>query len=98
MTNTREKLIDVFMHMGDHIQSLDEYGFGFDSTLAKAIEDVVAMLKQPDANDVVSVVRCKDCKHFVAPQGVSVCACFCGLGFAEADDFCSYGERKDNEH
>lgn len=63
MTNTREKLIDVFMHMGDHIQSLDEYGFGFDSTLAKAIEDVVAMLKNPDANDVVPVVRCKDCKH-----------------------------------
>lgn len=23
----REKLIDVFMHMGDHIRSLDEYGF-----------------------------------------------------------------------
>ena len=45
----REKLIDVFMHMGDHIRSLDEYGFGFDSTLAQAIEDVVAMLKQPDA-------------------------------------------------
>lgn len=44
----REKLIDVFMHMGDHIRSLDEYGFGYDSTLAKAIEDVVAMLKQPE--------------------------------------------------
>ena len=48
----REKLIDVFMHMGDHIRNLDEYGFGFDSTLAKAVEDVVAMLKQPDANGV----------------------------------------------
>ena len=41
----RQKLIDVFMHMGDHIRSLDEYGFCFDSTLAKAIEDVLAMLK-----------------------------------------------------
>jgi hypothetical protein len=45
----KEKLVDVFMHMGDHIRSLDEYGFGYDSTLAEAIEDVVAMLKQPEA-------------------------------------------------
>lgn len=45
----KEKLVDVFMHMGDHIRSLDEYGFCYDSTLAKAIEDVVAMLKQPEA-------------------------------------------------
>ena len=50
----REKLIDVFMHMGDHIRSLDEYGFVYDSTLAKAIEDVVAMLKQTDTNDVIT--------------------------------------------
>lgn len=48
----REKLIDVFMHMGDHIRSLDEYGFGYDSTLAKAIEDVVELLKNPGANGV----------------------------------------------
>ena len=52
MLNTREKLIDVFMHMGDHIRSLDEYGFCFDSTLAEAIEYVVAMLKNQDANGV----------------------------------------------
>lgn len=52
MDNTREKLIDVFMHMGDHIRSLDEYGFCFDSTLAEAVEDVVAMLKNQDANGV----------------------------------------------
>ena len=45
----KEKLVDVFIHMGDHIRSLDEYGFGYDSTLAEAIEDVVAMLKQPEA-------------------------------------------------
>ena len=53
------------------------------------------------ANDVVPVVRCKDCKHWHEETG------FCeehsrfdsfGMDwnmFAE-DDFCSYGERKDN--
>lgn len=49
-------------------------------------------------NDVVPVVRCKDCKHFVAPQGVPCCDNFYGLGFpnASGNDFCLYGERKDN--
>ena len=47
--------------------------------------------------DAVEVVRCKDCKHYVAPQGTYVCDCFEGLNFATDNDFCSYGERKDNE-
>ena len=50
MDNPREKLIDVFMHIGDHIRSLDEYGFCIDSALAKAIEDVVGMLKNQDVH------------------------------------------------
>lgn len=45
MPNTREKLIDVFMHIGDHITNRDEYGICFDTTLAKGIEDVLQMLK-----------------------------------------------------
>lgn len=96
MTNTREKLIDVFMHMGDHIQSLDEYGFGFDSTLAKAIEDVVAMLKNPDANDVVPVVRCNDCKRWKY-DARKLCG-FCDALICYRPDYfwCMYGERKDN--
>ena len=46
--------------------------------------------------DAVEVVRCKDCKHFEAPQGVPVCGNFFGLGFPNPDgsDFCSYGERR----
>lgn len=43
------------------------------------------------------VVTCKDCKHFVAPQGVACCDNFFGLGFPNpsGDDFCSYGKRRD---
>ena len=56
------------------------------------------------ANDVVPVVRCKDCKHYDNSEGL----CWCHLnskffpggldwhGFPE-DGFCSYGERKDND-
>ena len=48
--------------------------------------------------DAVEVVRCKDCKHYLLPQG------FCKHDrhdyqtmsvVQEDDDFCSYGERRE---
>jgi hypothetical protein len=48
----REKLIDVFMHLGDHISNRDEYGICFTSDFVKAVEDVLVMLKNQDANGV----------------------------------------------
>ena len=45
------------------------------------------------------VVRCKDCKHCaVASWGERYCARsrFVQLDDLQEDDFCSYGERKDN--
>ena len=51
------------------------------------------------ANDVVPVVRCKDCVWY--ENGKSYDA-YCnhptdGMNYSAEDDFCSYGERKDNE-
>ena len=49
--------------------------------------------------DAVEVVRCKDCKHRYSPISPN-CEPFCMKQFemdARDDDFCSYGERKDNE-
>lgn len=48
----REKLIDVFMHLDRHISNRDEYGICFTSDFVKAIEDVLVMLKNQDANGV----------------------------------------------
>ena len=50
--------------------------------------------------DAISVVRCRDCKHW--HKGTLFCD-YMPYGEAQervnwyADDFCSYGERKDNE-
>ncbi len=44
------------------------------------------------AADAVEVVRCKDCTHF---DGKWFCK-ICGVPSRKPDDFCSYGERKDN--
>lgn len=48
--------------------------------------------------DAVPVVRCKDCKHayinsFSAASGVALCSSSAKV--MQQDDFCSYGERKD---
>ena len=53
---------------------------------------------------VGELVRCKDCKYYkeyVSNRG-SVMMCFCpccigGQGKKKPTDYCSYGERKDNE-
>ena len=47
--------------------------------------------------DAVEVVRCKECKHrYTASSGVIFCQQHLTMS-ANDDDFCSYGERKDNE-
>lgn len=53
--------------------------------------------------DVVEVVRCKDCKYlkpFTSQYGAGqFCECPCsfgGQGIKKPDDYCSYGERRDD--
>lgn len=48
--------------------------------------------------DAVEVVRCKDCKWFGRDMGYGKHDCKkYEMPYCLADDFCSYGERKDNE-
>ena len=78
----------------------EEQNMYFSAGLKCAYRDVKS---QPTA-DVVEVVRCKDCKHNVAnwehdELDISdytdiTCDYFMTDGM-EADDYCSYGERKE---
>jgi hypothetical protein len=72
---------------------LDWRGHQAWDNLTAAMKDCIGYCPTADA---VKVVRCKDCKHFVVPQGVPCCDNFYGLGFpnANGNDFCSYGERR----
>lgn len=61
---------------------------------AKAVEKVCQAvidkkIKTPD--DVAVVVRCKDCKHEFGGSCI-----ICGFQKRKPEDFCSYGERKDD--
>lgn len=65
-------------------------------------DDVERLLKEAPAVDAVEVVRCKDCKHFYEPDINPNRRCKRGGSQVwdvefRADDFCSYGERKDGD-
>lgn len=63
-------------------------------------DGVIDLVEKQPAADVVEVVRCKDCKHYEAHQPIHKKVCEKNDGHlipANPDDFCSYGERKDDE-
>lgn len=45
---------------------------------------------------VAEVVHCEDCKHFKKENG-GYCSFGSGLAVANGDEFCSYGERAEQE-
>lgn len=49
--------------------------------------------------DVVEVVRCKDCRYWENGKDYHPCCNHFGSMMTDtiADDFCSFGERKDND-
>ena len=61
--------------------------------------DLLDDIKDIPPSDVVPVVRCKDCKCWTEwANGTGSCSRFAldWIG-TDADDFCSMGERKDDE-
>lgn len=60
------------------------------------IETVFEYAESLPAADVVEVVRCKDCKHL----GIDECGTFCKIRYlmTELEDFCNYGERKEDKN
>lgn len=56
--------------------------------------DVEVVLSQQPSVDAVEVVRCKDCKY----ADFGECTHKLGLIVADDENYCSYGERKDDQH
>lgn len=60
-------------------------------------KDPVNGIENLSALDVVPVVRCKDCKHWHEFGEFYDCKLVRGLTDTSQNDYCSYGERRDNE-
>ncbi len=60
------------------------------------------LMEDAPAVDAVPVVRCKDCKCGKHPESTLMagkyvnCALYDPMPMMRCNDFCSYGERKDN--
>lgn len=79
---------------------------GFENTEQEREENIGEIVTLEDfdrqpISDIVEVVRCKDCKFSKKGNvvlGVSDYECLkTGITCLDADDFCSYGERKKEE-
>lgn len=55
-------------------------------------------IKSMPTISAVPVVRCRECKHYKPEEYFSPCVLPQGLECAKPDDFCSYGQRKDDDH
>lgn len=73
-------------------------------TVKRCIEVDDSVPNAATAVDFVEVVRCKDCKHYSYTQSINryECNIFYGaynfIGYpTKPNDFCSYGERKEQE-
>mgnify|MGYP004685466235 FL=1 len=83
------------------------YEFGYDhyGILCVPLRDVNESIKKAKTVDAVPIVRCRDCKHYRTYMGHDMCAKNVkllggrevGLCATGKDNFCNYGERKNDE-
>ena len=90
--------------MTDYIKREDALDIVADNNVTgeitlKRYDKIIDGIYEIPSADVTPVVRCKDCKFGEYREDFDDYECNhsgCGLVF-NADDFCSYGERKDDE-
>lgn len=67
-----------------------------DASLSSVDEDTILdLVDSIPTVDALPVVRCRDCKHYKPDEYECGCDFAGGLQYVKADDFCSYGERKE---
>ena len=84
------KKILKYYHSAPHVHIA---GSGISTGLEMGIAGCVSILDNAPTVDAVEVVRCKECRSFLEEDGGW---CLEMDRSIEINDFCSYGERKDN--
>lgn len=89
-------MADEYIRRSDALRGVELFQCGW-----AEIEAVQAdYIERLPAADVAPVVRCKDCKYGdydSKPDGAMVCLRTKDGFWRKETDFCSYGERKDND-
>lgn len=68
-----------------------------DRAYAEGWNAVIGLIENAPAADVVEVVRCKDCKYYVANYCTRDIRGRTNMFYMSDNDFCSYGAKKDGE-
>lgn len=84
--------------MNDYIDRKDLINSIGKDTAPFTVSMVFRHIRNAPAADVVEVVRCKNCKYCDYKPSVIGCACFKDglLRNTKENDFCSYGERRED--
>lgn len=96
MSETREETEFLKRKMlSDHLGEIEGKPFKFTKKMNDCGYGIDIILET--ISDVVAVVRCKDCKYsYVNKDGKLRCdTLFPALSWVNSDDFCSYGERRE---
>lgn len=94
---------DEYIRRWDAVKIAERYGLANGSVLGRhtGLADCIASeISSLAAADVAPVVRCKDCQHWKRNVGLTDSPnghCFEHDIDTNGRDFCSYGERKDND-
>ena len=64
---------------------------------AEPYQKTIDVMKALDNLTTIDIVRCKDCKHWDKYKAIDVGCCLRIDYDTSTNDYCSYGERKDNE-
>lgn len=89
-------MADEYIRRSDALKGVELFQCGW-AEIEAVQTDYIERLP---AADVVPVVRCKDCKYGdydSKPDGAMVCLRTKDGFWRKETDFCSYGERKDND-
>ena len=86
-----------YIRREDALFALRKAERGGSMTALTRLERAYAEIREMPAADVAEVVRCKDCKHKLrtVANGVVICGEKHGMIRPSLDDFCSYGERRE---
>lgn len=103
-------MAETYYALTDIIKLIDNLIAAMPTSFYNGIMAVRGGLATAPAADVVEVVRCKDCKHYVPAEDDGEMMCVkdadwcvedgCYYGFTDSHDadwFCADGERKDGD-
>ena len=69
-----------------------------DDDVLIALRDVKTAILQTPTEDVIDVVRCKNCIYYSEGLRLPTCINQAGLVSPNADGYCSYGKRKVSDY